>query len=541
MCIKRFCYATARAASSFLLVFVAFFGGANAATPASGGSGIPAIGVSLMQKAMSGGPVRVIALFKPGSATNLAGAQADVLDRIAQTYSIAPNSVKKFRIVPGMALQVDAAGLQALMNDPVVASVVEDVPRAPTLLQSIPLIHADRAWALGYRGQGQTVAILDTGVDKVHPFLTGKVVSEACYSSNGAGSGYTYSSLCPGGVTASTATGSGVNCSTAISGCSHGTHVAGIAAGKNGTVTGGTINGVAPDATIIAIKVFTRFDGAAACGSSAPCVLAFDSDMIQGLERVYTLRTAFQISSANLSIGGGQYFTTCDTNPLKPIIDTLRNAAIATAIASGNNGFSNSTGAPGCISTAITVGSSDKSDIISSFSNNASWVDLIAPGSSICSSVTGSQTANCSSGGYGYMSGTSMATPHVTGAWALMKSKNGTASVNAIENALKTTGILITTPAGNKPRISMDVALGALTSGPQLGLNWDHCQQTWRALGDNKTWCYLESNTTWIWTNDSIVQNMMLDAAASDHWFGINVNSFSGGSFTFNYAILWKY
>jgi hypothetical protein len=74
-----------------------------------------------------------------------------------------------------------------------------------------------------------------------------------------------------------------------------------------------------------------------------------------------------------------------------------------------------------------------------------------------------------------------------------------------------------------------------------VGFVWDHCQQTWRALGDNKTWCYLESNTTWIWTNDSIVQNMMLDAAASDHWFGINVNSFSGGSFTFDYAILWKY
>ena len=72
---------------------------------------------------------------------------------------------------------------------------------------------------------GQTIAVLDTGVDKRHPFLSGKIVSEACYSTTNVGS--QVSSVCPGGVQESTAPGSGVPCDLSISGCYHGTHVAG--------------------------------------------------------------------------------------------------------------------------------------------------------------------------------------------------------------------------------------------------------------------------------------------------------------------------
>lgn len=87
----------------------------------------------------------------------------------------------------------------------------------------------------GLFGVGQTVAILDTGVEKTHPFLMGKVVSEACYSTNNADLS-SERPVCPGGVTNSTAPGSGVNC--AISGCDHGTHVAGIVGGKGATFSG---------------------------------------------------------------------------------------------------------------------------------------------------------------------------------------------------------------------------------------------------------------------------------------------------------------
>lgn len=505
----------------------------------------------LLRKATQTGAVRVIVTFRTEgtqervSKPTLAATQDAVLNKLAQFNQIDAFSVKKFDYVPGMALKVDAAGLQALLQDENVIGLSEDVPVPPALYQSIPLIDADNAWASGYAGAGQVVAILDTGVNKSHPFLSGKVVSEACYSTNatfGAGGVYTATSLCPGGATSSTASGSGLDCwGGSIAGCGHGTHVAGIAAGKNGASSGGTMHGVARDASIIAVKVFSRFN-AAYCQSigysNSDCVLTYTSDQIKGLERVYELRNSYRIAAANMSLGGGQFTSTCDTDPTKPIIDNLRNAGIATVISSGNDGFTNATGAPGCISTAITVGSTTKSDTLSGFSNSASWVDLLAPGGGICSSVNG-WTQNCGTG-YGFASGTSMAAPHVTGAWAVLKSKNGIATVTSVENALESTGVSISTPPGNKPRIDLDGALSALGGGINVGLNWDRCQQAYRALGDNKTWCFLLSNQLWISVNDEEAEETLIEAAASGHWLGFNVASISGTSFVINHVRLWN-
>ena len=84
--------------------------------------------------------------------------------------------------LPVVVLEVDAASLEALAANPEVLSIEEDIAVPPSLVQSNPLIGADVAWAAGYAGAGQAVAILDTGVDKTHPFLTGKVIAEACFS-----------------------------------------------------------------------------------------------------------------------------------------------------------------------------------------------------------------------------------------------------------------------------------------------------------------------------------------------------------------------
>jgi Subtilase family. len=61
--------------------------------------------------------------------------------------------------------------------------VVEDTINAPTLPQSVPLIGADQDWNRGFDGTGMVVAIVDTGVEVTHPFLAGKIIEEACYSS----------------------------------------------------------------------------------------------------------------------------------------------------------------------------------------------------------------------------------------------------------------------------------------------------------------------------------------------------------------------
>src|SRR5207249_338360 len=157
-----------------------------------------------------------------------------------------------------------------------VASVVEDALHAPMLPQSVPLIGGAAAWSRGFDGAGTTVAILDTGVDSAHPFLIGKVVEEACYSSNVSGSSV---SLCPNQSSTQIGVGSARPCT--IANCWHGTHVAGIAAG-NGATAGVAFSGVAKGANIMAVQIYSRFDNASDCGGSPPCVLAYTSDIIAG-------------------------------------------------------------------------------------------------------------------------------------------------------------------------------------------------------------------------------------------------------------------
>lgn len=494
----------------------------------------------LLSKAAERGAVRVIVLLNGPAATDeselgaVAAAQEAFLDGFMARHEKDAQSITKFETIPGLAMDVNESALVTLLTDPGVASVEEDVPVPPTLYDSIPLIDADNAWAAGYTGSGQTVAILDTGVNKYHPFLSGKVVSEACYSTTS--STYGSTSLCPGEVSSSTASGSGLDCDPSISGCGHGTHVAGIAAGKNGASSGGTISGVARDANVIAVKVFSRFDGYTYC-SSSPCVLSYTSDQIRGLERVYALRNSFAIASVNMSLGGDRYYSYCDGDSRKAIIDNLRNAGIATVISSGNNGYSDSMGAPGCISSAISVGATTKSDGVASYSNVASFLDLFAPGSDICASVNSG--SNCGAN-YGFKSGTSMAAPHVTGAWAVLKQRNGTASVSTVESALKSTGVAIGGRGLNKPRIDVDGALAAMSPGPALGWNWDHCLETFRSLGDTVTYCYLESIGRWIAVDDTIAEKQLIRAAAEHHWLGYYVSRISESSFTISEFRLWK-
>ena len=400
---------------------------------------------------------------------SIARAQNAVLGRVMRAKS---SSIRRFNYIPFIALEVDEADLQALAASQEVTDIQVDTVAPPLLANSTPLIGATRAWAAGYTGAGWTVALLDTGVDGSHPFLSGKVVSEACYSSTVADRS---STMCPSGGDVSTLPGSGGPC--LLSGCEHGTHVAGIAAGK-----GSAFSGVAPDATLISVQVFSSFssDDCDAAGLSRPCLLSYTSDQILGLERVYALRSTYNIAAVNMSLGGGLYTEPCDLNSLKTIIDQLRTAGIATVIASGNDGSTTALSSPACISTAISVGSttdgiSRPPDEVSVFSNTNQYLSLLAPGTAINSSMPG--------GWFTYKSGTSMAAPHVAGAWALMKSKRPSASVTEVLNALAATGTPITDPGNGLvfPRINVDAALATIRAcdydvtptqisvGPQAG------------------------------------------------------------------------
>lgn len=375
---------------------------------------------------------------------------------LSQMNGYEPSSIKQFKYVPFVAMRVTAAGLESLLASSTVIDVQEDVGVPPVLAQSVALIGGTKAWAAGYTGAGQTVAVIDTGVDKSHPFLANKVVAEACYSTNA--SSQSLSSLCPGGVSASTESGSGLPCGPPGSSCDHGTHVAGIVAGR-----GSSFSGVARDANLIAIQAFTQVNTSQICGPGRnTCILAYDSDLVRSLERVYELRNSFQIAAVNMSLGGGRFSANCDANAgaMKLAVDLLRSSNIATVAAAGNNGYPDSIGMPACISAAISVGSttdySSQPDQVSSFSNSAGILDLLAPGEAINSSVPG--------GGFANWGGTSMATPHVAGAWAIARQKDPTASVTKILGALTSSGVRITDNRNGlvKPRLQIDAALALL-------------------------------------------------------------------------------
>jgi len=437
------------------------------------GPGSPAAAriTALQQRAQSTGSVRVIvgvrsAFVPEGDLSSVAAVDQRAAIAQAQTLVIdrltGARIAHRFESIPFFAAQVDAAALQQLAAMPEVTFIQEDIAEPPLLAESAALIRAPAAWQNGYTGAGWSVAILDTGVDVAHPFFGTRVIAQACFSNAGGSGGQT--SACPGGASTSTAPGSGVNCPAAFDGCQHGTHVAGIAAGRQYS-NGPAMSGIARDASIIAVQIFTGFD-AGTCGG-VPCALSFISDQIAGLEHVYSLRNTHHIAAVNMSLGGGMYSSqaTCDSEQTarKAIIDQLRSAGIATIAASGNNSFPTAIAAPACISSAISVGSVDDgslgtlADRVSDFSNDAPFLSLLAPGRWITSSVPDD--------GFTEMSGTSMATPHVTGAWALLKQRKPLATLTEILSAFLSTGVAIADPRSGGTlhrRIDVAAAAGAL-------------------------------------------------------------------------------
>jgi subtilisin family serine protease len=162
-------------------------------------------------------------------------------------------------------MTVDRAGLEGLSADPEITGIYEDRLAAPTLTSSTAVIGVPSATTQGYTGAGQVVAILDTGVERTHSFLANKVVHEACFSTTYAPHAST--TLCPNGQESQVGTGAAAPC---VGICAHGTHVAGIAAGR-----GAKSSGVARDANVMAVQVFSRFNSANICAPySPPCVLS---------------------------------------------------------------------------------------------------------------------------------------------------------------------------------------------------------------------------------------------------------------------------
>lgn len=430
---------------------------------------------ALLAKAATEGSVVVIASltlpqpFTPEAELSLRGVQQQRAAIVAASdavltalHGLEAQTIATFTTIPALALRVDAEALHVLASLPQVAQVQEDVPAPPSLSSSTDWIGLPAVWASGVEGAGQTVVMLDTGIDTDHPFYASRLVDGACFSNLEGSGGRT--SLCPNGAPSQigvAAAESDVanpacwNGTTAL--CGHGSHTAGIAAGGDAN----TFDGVARGANLIAIQVFTRFDNFDGCGGSGTCVMSYVTDQLLGLDYVYTtLRPVYSLAAVNMSLGSGQYTTPCDSDPRKPAIDNLRAAGIATVIAAGNSNYRNALASPACISTAVAAGGvtdTDNPPADAVLYNLHSLVDVLAPARTVTASTVG--------GGYVAMSGTSMAVPHVAGAFALCKSVNPALSVNQIETILEQTGVVVGDARSggvhSKPRLQLDAAVAA--------------------------------------------------------------------------------
>jgi serine protease len=277
-------------------------------------------------------------------------------------------------------------------------------------------LYASRQWSLdptkttfsnAWRtttGKGITVAVIDTGVDARHPDLVRSRILPGRQFLNGSANG--------------------VPMSPSTDGCGHGTHVAGtIAATANNNVG---ISGAAPGVKILPIKVLN-------CSG-------YSSDVANGIK--WAANNGARV--INLSLGGTRRDTAVDA-----AIAYARSRKVVIVAAAGNNGTActtgrNATSYPGASPGAIGVGAIDSNLGKSCFSNTGSYVDIVAPGGAILSTYPTALVPKAPAGKpayapYMYLNGTSMATPHVAAAAALVLSRKLRCTPDQVQMKLEST------------------------------------------------------------------------------------------------------
>jgi subtilisin family serine protease len=395
---------------------------------------------ALIAKAESEGPQSVIV-----EVANLGDQRAVLGEMRASSNEVRVTTV--FDLYPLVTVTADADAIAELAQSPDVVRVHRNAPVAPAMDSSLPVINGDDVHARGITGTGQTVAVLDSGIDAAHEFFGGRVVDEACFSGDAG------NTMCPNGQDMQTGPGA-AQCDEEL--CDHGTHVAGTAAGAaTGNAPG---DGVAPGSDIIAVQVFSRTDDGDLSGST--------DDIIRGMQHVQNLAADREIAAINVSIWtpGEQFGEPCDDSVFREPIQGLRAAGVAPVVAAGNGGNNATVSTPGCVPEAITVGATNDDDSVRASGDRGGLLDVFAPGTDITSSVPSD-----SDDAYGSKSGTSMAAPHVAGALALLREERPGASVDELEATLEDTGVDITYDSGGgqvtTPRIDLAAALPQEESG----------------------------------------------------------------------------
>jgi len=363
--------------------------------------------------------VRVIIEIKEegffGIKKNISKIESDIISELK------PNKVTKNK--KSISTEINNKDLELLENNKDIEFIILDQIAEIFLQDSVPQINATTTWSLQINGTNltgadQTVCIIDTGINSTHPDLLNKVLDQYCYCSAYEGS----NDYC-------CSDGSDEN-NNAKDTNSHGTHVAGIISAN------GTIKGVAPESKLVIIKTMNS------SGSG------YYSDIKKGIEWCTNNATKYNISIISLSLGSGLYSNYCNTDYLATSINTAIEKNISVIVSTGNSGSTTQISSPSCVQNATAVSAVSKTDAIaSSYANRNSLTDLVAPGGL----GTNSQTkinSTYRTGGYYQTYGTSMSTPHVSGAFAIVrqffiKENNRIPTPQEIQNILNKTGKII--------------------------------------------------------------------------------------------------
>ena len=298
------------------------------------------------------------------------------------------------------------------------------------------LTSVSTAHDLGFTGRGALIAVLDSGLNKGHKEFKNRVKYQACFSTGMTSGNTVYSSVCSGAKSA--ALGNAKNKDN----FNHGSHVAGIMAGKGG---------IAPEADIIAVQIFSEKCNKKASAKTCPGKVILPVDELAAFDYLLDLNdSGVSITAVNMSFGGSAYQNVCDTvrigsyGSLHSFIKQLvSEGGMIPVAASGNAGYPDKITQPACDSLVFAVGALEDTykPEIKYFSNHNKLIDMLAPGTDIYSASYTRQGGKY----YMKMSGTSMATPMVTGAFAILKQIYPYNSPADLENLLK----LITEKSAN--------------------------------------------------------------------------------------------
>jgi len=325
-----------------------------------------------------------------------------------------------------------------------------------SLATATNMMNMNAAWSKGYRSAGQTIVVMDTGVQANHAFFrnaagASRVTTEACFGTNAMVDGISYQSVCPNananGDSPVGLAGSGApvtSCSSANpDSCSHGTHVAGISAGRYAAGIAPTgVQGVAPDANIVGLQVFSFH------AQRVRQPVAFNADLIAGLEATAAAlglvgATAAQPVTVNMSLGGGANSQPCGSSlpALTNAIAVLKAGGVPVVAANGNDDYSGQIGFPACVPGVVKVSAVANDGVgatrgyfgydatanrhsgtnlprPSNFSGEAIWV---VAGGGNGTSIKSSVLSAAGTASYRGMSGTSQAAPQVAGLYAAVK------------------------------------------------------------------------------------------------------------------------